>query len=78
MTDFRDVFEEQLIEASRRVDGRPVVHGSHVPYSCTTACVTVNARASATSSIICSMSELRNSIDWLQDLQIRWKWRGCR
>ena len=45
------------------VAGRPVVHASQVPYSCTTACVTLNLRASATSSIICSMSELRNSID---------------
>ena len=36
----------------------------------------MKCRADATSSINASMSELRNSNDWLQLLQMRWKCRG--
>ena len=50
---------------------RPVRHDSQVPWICSTLCRAVKWRAAATSSSSDSMSELRNSKERLQVVQIR-------
>ena len=53
------------------VAGRPVRHDSQVPWIWSTLWRGVKLRAAATSSSSASMSELRNSNERLQVLQIR-------
>src|SRR6185295_7847547 len=74
------LFGEALehLTAAGALAARPVRQFSQVPNTCSTLCAGSNWRAPATSSISASMSELRNSNDWLQVLQIRWKCRGWR
>ena len=78
-SDPKRVAREQKLRHTFFGDLRPPVwQPSQVPWICSTLWRGVKPRAAATSSTSASMSELRNSNDLLQVLQIRWKCRGCR